>query len=203
VSAQESRSPQRRRETRARLIDAAIAVFARQGYDAATVDGICEVAGFSKGAFYYHFSSKEAIFLELLHAHVRQEDPAGAGQETGADRGRDDRQAILSSLLIEFWAHALRNDRVREGLATLYEARLNAMLSRFGALAGSARIVEVCRALIALDDGLLLQQVAGFPETPGGREDFVRRLLEAYTRAAGGPPAPEESPTATPREPQE
>lgn len=56
----------RRLETRARLLDAAIEVFAEAGLQGASVETICARAGFTRGAFYSNFSSKEELFLELL-----------------------------------------------------------------------------------------------------------------------------------------
>jgi AcrR family transcriptional regulator len=54
-------------------------LFARGGYEGASVDLIAESAGYSKGAFYSNFESKEAIFLDLLDAHKRREIDALAG----------------------------------------------------------------------------------------------------------------------------
>src|ERR1700743_653113 len=68
LSRQESRL-----ETKAKLLDSAAQLFARGGYEGASVDLIAENAGYSKGAFYSNFESKEAIFLELLAAHKRRE----------------------------------------------------------------------------------------------------------------------------------
>src|SRR6202789_3756465 len=62
-----------RLETRTRLLESAAQLFARGGYEGASVDLIAESAGYSKGAFYSNFESKEAIFLELLDAHKRRE----------------------------------------------------------------------------------------------------------------------------------
>jgi AcrR family transcriptional regulator len=62
-----------RLETRTRLLESAAQLFARGGYEGASVDLIAESAGYSKGAFYSNFGSKEAIFLELLDAHKRRE----------------------------------------------------------------------------------------------------------------------------------
>jgi TetR/AcrR family transcriptional regulator, transcriptional repressor of aconitase len=59
--------------TRTRLLESAAQLFARGGYEGASVDLIAESAGYSKGAFYSNFESKEAIFLELLDAHKRRE----------------------------------------------------------------------------------------------------------------------------------
>jgi AcrR family transcriptional regulator len=52
--------------THRQLLDAAERVFVRQGYQGATLDGIAAEAGFTKGAVYWHFKNKEALFLELL-----------------------------------------------------------------------------------------------------------------------------------------
>ena len=56
----------RRERTRARLLDAAHEVFAEVGMDAASVETICERAGFTRGAFYSNFESKDELFLALI-----------------------------------------------------------------------------------------------------------------------------------------
>ncbi|MBB2976681.1 AcrR family transcriptional regulator [Microbacterium endophyticum] len=63
----EAAVPSRRRElTRQRLLDAAQQVFAEVGLDAASVEEVCERAGFTRGAFYSNFESKEELFLALV-----------------------------------------------------------------------------------------------------------------------------------------
>jgi AcrR family transcriptional regulator len=57
---------QRSEETRAKIMEAAIKLFSTRGYNKASVDEICDEAGISKGAFYHHFKSKQALFLALL-----------------------------------------------------------------------------------------------------------------------------------------
>jgi AcrR family transcriptional regulator len=54
--------------TRNLLLNAAEQVFARVGYEKAQVEEIAEAAGFSKGALYAHFKSKEELFLGLYEA---------------------------------------------------------------------------------------------------------------------------------------
>ncbi len=44
-----------------KLLDAALSVIRAQGYSATTVDDICHAAGVTKGAFFHHFESKEAL----------------------------------------------------------------------------------------------------------------------------------------------
>jgi AcrR family transcriptional regulator len=179
MTAGESRFQQRRRETHDRLMDAAYTVFTQRGYEAATVDEICDVAGNSKGAFYYHFESKEAVFLELLSTYVLR--VRSTDLEAQAHNS-EERRTVLAPLLVEFWAHAIRNSRVREGLETLYEDRLNDFVSQIG-ISNSGPVIEIARALIALEDGLLIQQVVGLPQAEKGREALIQRLLESYVLA--------------------
>ncbi|WP_396658569.1 TetR family transcriptional regulator [Microbacterium sp.] len=54
-----------RERTRALLLEAASEVFAEVGLDAASVEAICERAGFTRGAFYSNFESKEELMLAL------------------------------------------------------------------------------------------------------------------------------------------
>jgi AcrR family transcriptional regulator len=55
-----------REQTTQRLLDAAQKLIARKGLDAASVENIAEAAGYSRGAFYSNFKSKDDLFIELL-----------------------------------------------------------------------------------------------------------------------------------------
>jgi len=57
---------EKREQTRAQLLDAAATVFAERGLDGATVDDVAAHAGFTKGAVYAHFGSKDELFLAML-----------------------------------------------------------------------------------------------------------------------------------------
>jgi AcrR family transcriptional regulator len=59
-------------QTRERLVAAARDIFRREGYAAASVARIADAAGYSKGALYSNFDSKEAIFLAVLDAQGQQ-----------------------------------------------------------------------------------------------------------------------------------
>jgi AcrR family transcriptional regulator len=62
----------RRERTRERLIEAAAQVFAHLGFGAASVEAIAEAAGFTRGAFYSNFASKEELFLTLAARQTQQ-----------------------------------------------------------------------------------------------------------------------------------
>ena len=129
-------APRRRRreETRSRLMEAAVGVFAHAGFDRATVDEIVQQAGFSKGAFYVHFESKDDLFRAMLEERIsRQLETFHRGADHTlpmADNVRTLLSGVLglvrddpqwAPLFLEFGAHASRNEKVRQRLATMYE----------------------------------------------------------------------------------
>jgi len=62
-----------RENTRARLLDAAAQVFAEVGLGETSVEDICERAGFTRGAFYSNFVSKDQLFVELAGSFISQQ----------------------------------------------------------------------------------------------------------------------------------
>jgi TetR/AcrR family fatty acid metabolism transcriptional regulator len=128
--------PRRRRrdETHERLLDAAAAVLARSGFDRATVDDIVREAGFSKGAFYVHFESKEDLFWALLEGRISRQleafresvdysQPLSHSVRTilNAVFGLVREDPLWAPLYLEFGAHAAHNEMVRRRLASMYE----------------------------------------------------------------------------------
>ncbi len=121
----------RREATRQKLLDAAAQVFAEEGLDAASVEAICERAGFTRGAFYSNFDSKDELFLELAGRvararvesvrervallereggmHLVATDPLTIVEQV-LDVSGDDRLAIL--LMSEIRIHALRDPQL-------------------------------------------------------------------------------------------
>lgn len=119
-------------QTRALLVDAALRVFAEHGYEEATVEDIAAAAGYSKGAYYFHFASKEDIFLELLEQWTSDQTerlkafdgvtPAAAAilETLEAFLSYEEREIAWPRLLVEFWAQARRHEAIRRGLGQAY-----------------------------------------------------------------------------------
>jgi AcrR family transcriptional regulator len=67
-------TPERRRAlTRQHLLEAAAIVFGRSGFHASTLEEIASTAGFTKGAVYSNFKSKDDLFLALLHDRIERQ----------------------------------------------------------------------------------------------------------------------------------
>ena len=67
-----TRQAERTRSTRRKLLDAAKRIFAKDGFEAARLEDIAAGAGYTRGAFYANFKSKEDIFFALLEEWVRE-----------------------------------------------------------------------------------------------------------------------------------
>ena len=169
--------PQRRKqETRSRILEAGYRVFARRGYDAATVEEITVECGIAKGALYGHFASKEDLFRTILVEHLRRRAAETAARlepdlalresvvciiEASWSTCRTD--PIWSPLFMEFWARASRQEWGREAFAALFD-HCSAVLARF--LSGAKReglvrsdldVQAAARLMLAVNDGLVLQ----------------------------------------------
>jgi AcrR family transcriptional regulator len=101
---------ERQQQKRQSIVDAAVEVFARDGFSAARTDCIAEMAGVAKGTLYLYFDTKEDIFREAIRSHllpVVQE-----MQQLGVDF--DGSAADLISLQItNFYCRVLGSDRVQ------------------------------------------------------------------------------------------
>jgi len=139
-----------RAETRAAILDVARHLFAERGYRGASLDSIAEAAGFSKGAVYSNWPSKEALFLDLLDsARVEQPSDGLSTEPTG--------WAIAT---LDFFIEAIGNPETRRLLAERYRqarASLGSGIGRGGADPGWATWEEVASVAMALGSGLIIQ----------------------------------------------
>jgi AcrR family transcriptional regulator len=121
--------------TRACLMHSAARVFARRGLQQASIDEVAEDAGFTKGAFYANFKSKEELFLAMLDERfakrIEDIERVIAGDGSTAQKARragDQFVQRLSAdrewerLFFEFSAYAARDEDFREELVTRYRA---------------------------------------------------------------------------------
>ncbi len=182
AAAPERRSrSQQQAETRRRLLDGAAEVFRRRGFQGASVEAITREAGYTRGAFYSNFDTKEQLFVELLQDRVYEgyrrllEDvPAGgdtalerlrSAAEQAADRQRNDEDRWLFELWLELLAHAVRHPefaRVAAGFWSGNRAVLAGMTEATAAGAGQELPIEaehLATAQIALDIGLAVQHL--------------------------------------------
>ena len=123
---------QRRQQTHDRLLDAAGQVFARRGFHAAAIDEVAEAAGYTKGAVYSNFASKDDLVLALLDKHLAAQfqqiealDAIESSQELVAALGGRTEQEFAAArdfgvLLVEFSLYAMRNPAAQAELARRY-----------------------------------------------------------------------------------
>jgi len=166
----------RRGETRQKLLDAALPVFARSGFERATVDEIVREAGFSKGAFYVHFDAKEDLFWAMLEERIARQQESFLQSLDEKRTVEENIQALLttifaifrrdqqwSALFMEFAAHASRNEKVRKRLASMYHNWRSFTVETLteGRAMGRVRrdidIEFVATVMIALIEGMLTQ----------------------------------------------
>jgi AcrR family transcriptional regulator len=146
---------QKQAETRKSLLRSAAKAFCRKGLEGASVEEVAQEAGYTKGAFYANFKSKEELFLVMLDERFSEQldriDSLLGGEEEPGEEARHAAQDFIRSfrgeedwkrLYFEFVAYAMRNDEFRQELATRHRAL-------------RARLAEIYR-----------RWAAGFPTEP-------------------------------------
>lgn len=175
MSSDTSRAETRSR-TRARLLDAAATVFARRGYEGASLNEIAEEAGFTKGAVYSNFSSKDQLFAEVLETRLveRMRAVQSAFERTESLQDvRDSGHAIAELfaadpevwlLFLELWMHGARDEGTRRRIAEVYEEMRGIVGELIAAQFDRLDIpipappAELAAAAIALAEGHRLQR---------------------------------------------
>lgn len=196
---------QPRAQTRQDLLDAAARVIARRGLNGASVEAVSEEAGFSTGAVYSNFESKEALFLALYEERIerRRRDLRDAveragGHQAGLTAAADDVSEALGRdrdwflLYFEFALHAARNPTFAQRFKALREEGLAELTQGLTAGLEHARIDppiaanDLARAIRAISWGLALD---GLVNGGGEPEPLFGQILELVF--GGMRPAPE------------
>jgi AcrR family transcriptional regulator len=183
-------------QTRADLLAAAGRVFARRGYEGASIAEVADEAGYSHGAVYSNFEGKQDLFLALYETWVaRRVDEIGAAWDGGdglADRARasgdewmqwfeTNPEAFL--LRLEFTVRAAHDPDLRRELATRVGAvplAISRMVERAAQDEGLDLPLpadEIALGLQALSLGLALESLTTRVR-PGLNGDLAAFLIE-------------------------
>jgi AcrR family transcriptional regulator len=194
--------------TRSHLLASAGRVFARRGLAHASVDEVAADAGFTKGAVYANFGSKEELFLAMLDARFAErlaemdrvlstDEPPETQARTAA---RDFVDYLKSDpeweqLFFEAGLYASRDERFREQLTARYAAmreRMAEILRRRAESAGfdpGVPFDQLAMMIFAMGNGVAFERLVEPAAVP---DDLFSTMLELFTRGAQGrqpPPA--------------
>jgi AcrR family transcriptional regulator len=177
-----------RRDARAAFLRAAAAVFAERGFQDASVEDIAHRAGYSKGAIYWHFESKDDLFLALLEERLERPiremiellESAPPEQDMGPEASRrfielleSERELLL--LQQEYWSQAVRDSKLRARYASR-RAKLRAALGRalstrlehLGAPPGALAGETMATVIMGLSAGLAQESLIDPGAVPDG-----------------------------------
>jgi len=168
----------RSKKTRSQIMDAAIEELCRKGYDAASVSDICEEAGVSKGAFYHHFPSKQALFLAIMQDWLRGIDTqlfAKRIPEKNVPQSIKDMGSTLGvifqaasgqmPMFMEFMVQASRDKEVWKAVIAPYRQYQRSFSDLInegkneGSFSSDVDVEEAAWVLISLAVGILLQGI--------------------------------------------
>jgi AcrR family transcriptional regulator len=191
---------QRQEHTRRCLLESAGRVFARRGLTQASVDEVAADAGFTKGAVYANFGSKEELFLEMLDGRFAQRlqdmDRALSTDEPPEVQarvaGRDFIDFLSSDpdwklLFFEAALHASRDEGFRVKLQEHYaqmRARMAALLrerSEAGGFDPGVPFDQLATMIFAMANGIGFEQ---FVEPDAVPDDLFSTMLELFTLGA-------------------
>ena len=168
-------------------------MFAKHGYEGASINEIAAEAGFSKGALYWNFASKEDLFFALLDQRIDKRIRPLIELAEGADVGDAVEETVSRGLLAvldqerelvllfhEYSAMAVRDPRLRERYrnrnAALREGLVRALQARYEESGVPLPIGadQIATAVIALADGLSIERLTD----PGAvSEDLFGQIL--------------------------
>jgi AcrR family transcriptional regulator len=169
---------QKQAKTRSALLKSAAKLICRKGITEASIDDVAADAGYTKGAFYANFKSKEEMFLVMLDKAYAEElerlETHLAGEGDPGDEVRQSAADFLSfarsnpdwpRLYFEFVVYAARNPEFREELATRNRAMRERIAQVIRAWASDFPAQppfpyeDIALMLFCMADGFLIQQM--------------------------------------------
>ena len=192
-------------QTRAELMASARRLFLRHGFHASSLEMVAEEAGFTIGAVYSRFGSKADLFLAILDERIDQL-VAEVAQVAALDQPIPEQAELLAGrrmallererewfpLVLEFWSHAARDERLRrefgachERLVGAYSGLIEADYARLGLPLPLAPEV-LARAVVAMGNGVALERLTDPARVPEG---LLSTMAVAFLRGvtADGP----------------
>ncbi|MEU3617133.1 MULTISPECIES: helix-turn-helix domain-containing protein [unclassified Streptomyces] len=172
----DARVTRRRGRTRARLLDAAFAVFAAKGFGRVSIEEVCDAAGYSRGAFYSNFATLDELFFALyreradLIARQVAEALAGDGPDLDVPASVDRVTEVLLldldwlQVKTDFLVHAARDPVVAQTLLEHRSRLRGAIADRLARTRGHTALPAVlgdtdsaAHAVVAAYDGVTTQ----------------------------------------------
>ena len=192
---------ERQEQTRTDLLDAATRLLPQRGLLGTSVEQIAAEAGYTKGAFYANFASKEALLLAMLDRRFDDRIAAfdrilGQDGDVGelAREGGADFAAYLAGdrrweqLFFEFAAHAGRDEAFGRALRERYDHLIDRLATAVAARARAAGIEKTdaevrtfALMVFVAANGVALQ---GLVDPDGTPDDLLPAMLELLTRGA-------------------
>jgi AcrR family transcriptional regulator len=198
---------ERKELTRELLFDAAIEVFARKGYNGASLDDVAEAAGFTKGAVYSNFTRKSDLFRALLERESRRRGeglaeviaavPLALLPEVAGEwlRRPDNEQRDRDTLDLEFLLAAVRDPSLRPAMGQSRQALARVLEEKLAkAPAGAFDGDGLARLIVALSVGLLADR---YLDPEGGQAELMARAI----RTLLGPALASDHPAQRPERP--
>jgi AcrR family transcriptional regulator len=167
---------ERREQTRDDLIAAADRLFVEGGFHATSLDQIAAAAGYTKGAVYSNFASKEDLFFAVYERRAaaaeaqmaeifRGDAGAGLNRISVETSGRINRDDGWLAAFFEFWAHVIRRPELRGRFAEIHrrvQVPVARALERVAAERGVELPEEALRLAVAsgaMQIGLALERL--------------------------------------------
>jgi len=196
VSAGSTTRREKQRRTRTLLLRAATQLFCKRGLEGASVEEVAQLAGYTKGAFYANFKSKEELFLVMLDEQFSRElqrldetlagtrDPHEEARLAAIDFIHFAGNAEWPQLYFQFVAHAARDEDFRQELATRQRAmreRLVEIFTRWKQGTGiepPLPLSDVTAMIYCMADGFLVDRMI----EPALNEDLYATMIGVFLR---------------------